>query len=206
MTRLKIFSISLPMNTVVLTRYFSFQSSEILLTCFQWGQGEGQSIYLAYQFYWFSSVCLRNESAKEIYCPNNEVMRLSLWSVLSVNHQRWLNGGGQMCYCISSTLWRWKVPARSSLLFSGQDIVTAGFNGSMKSGVLTASAILHRNLFKDLDTLIKETRKSMKEKKRQWNLYKTWQRILLNKFSRWSLGSDADNALSTEFYVACVCR
>lgn len=38
----------------------------------------------------------------------------------------------------------------------GQDILTCGFSGAMHAGLLTASAILHRNLFNDLTALTKE--------------------------------------------------
>ena len=53
------------------------------------------------------------------------------------------------------------------ILFIGQDIITAGFSGALHAGVLTAGAILHRNLFNDLSALTKEIRKINKEKKIQ---------------------------------------
>lgn len=53
------------------------------------------------------------------------------------------------------------------LYLTGQDILTAGFTGALTSGVLTASAILHRNLFNDLTALIKEVGQSIKAKKTQ---------------------------------------
>ena len=47
---------------------------------------------------------------------------------------------------------------------SGQDLITAGFSGALHAGVLTASAILNRNLFNDLSAVTKEIRKINKEK------------------------------------------
>ncbi|KAL4223041.1 hypothetical protein ACF0H5_016518 [Mactra antiquata] len=49
------------------------------------------------------------------------------------------------------------------LYLTGQDVLTASFSGAMHSGLLTASAILHRNLFNDLIALTKETRKLNKD-------------------------------------------
>ena len=51
--------------------------------------------------------------------------------------------------------------------FTGQDLITAGFSGALHAGVLTAGAILNRNLFNDLTALTKEIRKINKEKKDQ---------------------------------------
>lgn len=45
------------------------------------------------------------------------------------------------------------------LWLTGQDLISAGFSGGMHGGLLTASAILHRNLLNDLTAVTKETRK-----------------------------------------------
>ena len=53
------------------------------------------------------------------------------------------------------------------LIVSGQDIINAGFVPSLNSGVLTAGAVLHRNLFKDVANLPKEIKiKNPKDVKR----------------------------------------
>ena len=47
------------------------------------------------------------------------------------------------------------------LYLTGQDILSCGFAGAMFSGVITASAVLKRNLFADMDRL----QKALKKKK-----------------------------------------
>ena len=42
------------------------------------------------------------------------------------------------------------------LYLTGQDILSCGFAGAMFSGVITASAVLKRNLFSDMSRLQKE--------------------------------------------------
>ena len=48
--------------------------------------------------------------------------------------------------------------------FTGQDVISAGFSGALGAGVLTASAILGRNLFKDLSAVAKEQQTSAARK------------------------------------------
>ena len=45
------------------------------------------------------------------------------------------------------------------LFLTGQDILSCGFAGAMSSGVITASAVLKRNLFADMSRLQKELKK-----------------------------------------------
>ena len=45
------------------------------------------------------------------------------------------------------------------LYLTGQDILSCGFAGAMSSGVITASAVLKRNLFADMSRLKKELKK-----------------------------------------------
>ena len=46
------------------------------------------------------------------------------------------------------------------LYLTGQDILCCGFAGAMNSGVITASAVLKRNLFTDISRLQKELKKT----------------------------------------------
>ena len=48
--------------------------------------------------------------------------------------------------------------------FIGQDIISAGFSGALGAGVLTASAVLGRNLFNDLTTVAKEQQQTANKK------------------------------------------
>lgn len=45
------------------------------------------------------------------------------------------------------------------LYLTGQDILSCGFAGAMFSGVITASAVLNRNLFADIGRLQTEVKK-----------------------------------------------
>lgn len=42
---------------------------------------------------------------------------------------------------------------------AGQDIMTVGFGAALFGGLITASHILHRNLYKDLQKLKKEIKR-----------------------------------------------
>lgn len=46
------------------------------------------------------------------------------------------------------------------LYLTGQDIATVGFSGALMGGLFCASDILHRNLYNDLQKLIKEIKKN----------------------------------------------
>lgn len=52
---------------------------------------------------------------------------------------------------------------------TGQDVMSVGLAGALYGGLLCASALLNRNLFKDLQALQKELKKSEEsEKKEKW--------------------------------------
>lgn len=48
---------------------------------------------------------------------------------------------------------------------TGQDISTCGFTGAMFGGMFCAGAVLNRKLHNDLETLVKEIRKTNDTKK-----------------------------------------
>lgn len=52
-------------------------------------------------------------------------------------------------------------------LIIGQDVMSVGLAGGLYGGLLCASALLNRNLYKDLQALQKELKKSEESEKKQ---------------------------------------
>ncbi|KAL9967928.1 hypothetical protein ACROYT_G026237 [Oculina patagonica] len=73
----------------------------------------------------------------EIYGIDHHVDRFSPWAAIKLRPNTSIPG----------------------LYLSGQDILSCGFAGAMSSGVITASAVLKRNVFADMSRLQKELKK-----------------------------------------------